>query len=88
MSMGILLIDIAYLIECTQDLFCAIEYDCDTPLHYEEYKSLWNDYGFEIKAEDSKMIDEGAKIIQGLIEDMQNKIDRYDRIMQWLYEWD
>ena len=65
--MELKLIDIAYLIECTQTLFCAIEYECDTPFHYTEYKEIWEDYGYELKEEDSKMIDEGTEIIQSLL---------------------
>ena len=61
------LINIAHLIEETNNLLNAIEYDCDTPLHYKEYKEVWQDYGYELKEKDSKMIDEGVSIIQSLL---------------------
>lgn len=80
------LIDIAYLIEETSNLFNAIEYDSDSPLHYKDYKETWQEYGYKLKKEDSKMIDEATEIIQEWIEYYQTKIDRYDRIMQWIME--
>lgn len=78
------LIDIAYLIEETSHLFNAIEYDCDTPLHYLEYKEIFQDYGYKLKEEKIKMIDEGSEIIQTLIEENQTKIDIYDKIKELL----